>query len=89
MWGGDGVGMVVGMARTADGDVLWDFVAITVVIYASLGISGKGGGDGGDEMAKYLQLLLVCTHCFIRKEGGPIERNVAFHPHHPHHLLSY
>ena len=32
MWGEDGVGMVVGMARTVDGDVLWDFVAITMVI---------------------------------------------------------
>ncbi len=32
MWGEDGVGMVVGMARTADGDVIWVFAAITMVI---------------------------------------------------------
>jgi hypothetical protein len=49
--GRDEVGVVVGMARTAIRPILLVFVEIIYVIYASLGISKKGDGDGGDRLA--------------------------------------
>ena len=80
-WSGDGIDDGRGCSISFRGDYR-----------RNLGFSwhfGENSGDSGDEIANYPQLLLLPTHCFIRKEGGPIERSVAFHPHYPHCFSFY